>query len=67
MGDSERSSDSDDRPAPEKGAPEKSGKHTHEVVSSQELLGGRSELLIEHQDELYRLRITRAGKLILHK
>lgn len=34
---------------------------------SEELLGNRCEVLIEHQGELYRLRRTRQGKLILHK
>jgi len=37
------------------------------TVSSQELLGGAKEVLITHGDETYRLRLTRNGKLILHK
>lgn len=37
------------------------------VVSSAELLAGKRELLIQHGDDIYRLRITRNGKLILHK
>lgn len=37
------------------------------VITSGELLEGRKELLIQHGDDLYRLRITRNGKLILHK
>ncbi|TQF76580.1 hemin uptake protein HemP [Elioraea sp. Yellowstone] len=36
-------------------------------LSSRELLGTRQEVEIEHQGEIYRLRITRAGKLILTK
>lgn len=36
-------------------------------VSSVELLQGGNELLIEHGSEVYRLRLTRQGKLILHK
>jgi hemin uptake protein HemP len=36
-------------------------------VSSAELLGGKRELCIEHAGELYRLRITGNGKLILTK
>lgn len=36
-------------------------------LSSQELLGSRQEVEIEHQGEIYRLRVTRAGKLILTK
>jgi hemin uptake protein HemP len=36
-------------------------------VSSQQLLGSTKELLIEHNGEWYRLRETRARKLILTK
>ena len=38
-----------------------------ELWYSQELLGTRREILIKHGEELYRLRCTRQGKLILHK
>lgn len=31
------------------------------------LFAGRSEIRITHQNTVYRLRITRAGKLILNK
>ena len=31
------------------------------------LFGGRQEILIQHGDQVYRLRITRQGKLILTK
>jgi hemin uptake protein HemP len=34
---------------------------------SRELFGGRTEICIAHEDAVYRLRITRAGKLILTK
>ena len=34
---------------------------------SRSLFGGASELLIRHNGALYRLRVTRAGKLILTK
>lgn len=34
---------------------------------SEELLGDRAEVLIMHNNEIYRLRRTRQGKLILHK
>ncbi|MBN4079005.1 hemin uptake protein HemP [Beggiatoa alba] len=34
---------------------------------SHELFQGRQEICIEHADQLYRLRITRQGKLILTK
>ncbi len=34
---------------------------------SEELLGDRTEVLILHNAEVYRLRLTRQGKLILYK
>jgi hemin uptake protein HemP len=37
------------------------------VIPSGELLGRDREILIEHEGSLYRLRLTRSGKLILHK
>ncbi len=37
------------------------------VVRSEELLKGSQELRIVHAGETYRLRLTRNGKLILHK
>lgn len=37
------------------------------IVHSDDLLQGRRELWIEHGDEMYRLRLTRAGKLYLTK
>lgn len=37
------------------------------TVRALELFGGERELLIEHGGALYRLRITRHGKLILTK
>jgi hemin uptake protein HemP len=36
-------------------------------IDSGALLGGRSEIRIRHRGEVYRLTLTRAGKLILHK
>ena len=36
-------------------------------VSSADLLRGRTYLVIEHEGEEYRLRLTRKGKLILTK
>ncbi len=36
-------------------------------ISSQDLFRGRQEICIEHEDQVYRLRITRQGKLILTK
>jgi hemin uptake protein HemP len=38
-----------------------------EAIPSEMLLGGRSEIRIRHRGEIYRLSLTRAGKLILHK
>jgi hemin uptake protein HemP len=35
--------------------------------SSRALFDGHRELLIEHEGEIYRLRHTRGGKLILNK
>ena len=37
------------------------------IISSEQLLQGRRELWIEHGDEMYRLRVTTAGKLYLSK
>ena len=37
------------------------------VFDSAQLLDGRAEIYIRHQGELYRLRQTRQGKLILTK
>jgi len=36
-------------------------------ISSQDLFQGRQEICIEHEGQVYRLRITRQGKLILTK
>jgi hemin uptake protein HemP len=36
-------------------------------ISSEALLAGRSEVHIHHRGDIYRLTLTRAGKLILHK
>jgi hemin uptake protein HemP len=37
------------------------------IVSSEELLQGRRELWIEHENEIYRLRVTSKGRLYLTK
>ena len=37
------------------------------IVPSTELLRGKSEVWIEHLGQVYRLRQTRSGKLILQK
>lgn len=44
-----------------------SAKRSVREVDSCELLRGESELLIRHDGELYRLKLTRNGKLILQK
>lgn len=36
-------------------------------IRSEDLLHGRQQIEIEHDGELYRLRLTRSGKLILTK
>ena len=36
-------------------------------VPAAELFGGRREVFIEHSGEIYTLRLTRKGKLILNK
>lgn len=40
---------------------------TPRTIDSAELLEGQRELFIRHGAEIYRLRLTRNGKLILHK
>lgn len=37
------------------------------TLESRELFAGRTEIGIEHEGALYRLKITRQGKLILNK
>ncbi|MBL8865336.1 MAG: hemin uptake protein HemP [Gemmataceae bacterium] len=37
------------------------------VVDARNLFGSNREIVIEHDGERYRLRITRRGKLILQK
>lgn len=37
------------------------------LVRSEELFSGQREVLIAHGQEVYRLRLTRSNKLILHK
>jgi hemin uptake protein HemP len=37
------------------------------TIRSEDLFQGRIEVLIAHGDEIYRLRRTRSGKLILQK
>ena len=37
------------------------------ILTTEELFRGRTQVLIRHRDEVYRLRITKTGKLILNK
>ena len=37
------------------------------TVTSESILKGQAEVLIAHGADIYRLRLTRNGKLILHK
>ena len=37
------------------------------VLQSDDIFQGGREVRIEHEDSVYRLRLTRKGKLILHK
>ena len=38
-----------------------------EVLSTESLFGDRNEILLSHANSLYRLKITKHGKLILNK
>jgi hemin uptake protein HemP len=43
------------------------GRNRIRTLTSRELFGRETEIGIEHEGSLYRLRITRQGKLILNK
>lgn len=61
-------SDPDRTPPPQPPQPQDSPASEGAVsISSRQLLQGAREVLIEHEGETYRLRLTRNGKLILHK
>lgn len=55
------SRDMSDRPSPA------AGRASPARVSVETILRGRQEIIIEHGDEEYRLRITSNGKLLLTK
>ncbi|MCE7030841.1 hemin uptake protein HemP [Jiella avicenniae] len=55
-----------DLEAPERTAP-KAAEEGRPILSASSLLGDRREVEIHHGDAVYRLRLTRAGKLILTK
>jgi hemin uptake protein HemP len=44
-----------------------SGDRAPAVINSADLFGAATEIAIAHADAVYRLRITRQGKLILNK
>ena len=44
-----------------------SGDRAAPVINSADLFGTATEIAIAHADAIYRLRITRQGKLILNK
>ncbi len=50
---------------PDEGADEPQG--NVRIVPAQEIFQGEREVCIEHEGEIYRLRITRRNKLILQK
>jgi hemin uptake protein HemP len=56
---------------PQEKIPSEGGKPARQqqsrTVTSEALMQGASELWIAHRGEIYRLRLTRSGKLILHK
>ncbi|CAN7519330.1 hemin uptake protein HemP [Rhizobium sp. LjRoot30] len=37
------------------------------VIDTADLFGGESEVIIRHEGTIYRMKITRQGKLILNK
>jgi len=39
----------------------------HSLLKSEVLLAGKKELLIDHGNDIYKLRLTNLGKLILTK
>ena len=48
-------------------ASETGGSVPRKTIRSEELLGGENDIAIDHGGEIYRLRRTRNGKLILTK
>ncbi len=62
-------SDSDDilSDPPAENRPGPAARRPPARLVSADLFGNSNEVLIEHSGEIYRLRITRNGKLILQK
>jgi hemin uptake protein HemP len=55
------------KPMPERPAGELASPSTLREIDSSSLLQGEKEVLIHHSGEVYRLRLTKNGKLILQK
>ncbi|WP_210270374.1 hemin uptake protein HemP [Ensifer oleiphilus] len=47
--------------------PAASAQRVQRVVESRDLFRGENEILISHDGAIYRMKITRQGKLILNK
>lgn len=56
-----------DRDAVPQSVPREAPGPEPDVVESQALFAGRKEVRIRHEGEVYRLRVTRHGRLILNK
>lgn len=54
-------------PSRDPAAPGTTEKREVDCLDSQAIFGTRVEILIQHGDQVYRLRKTRHGKLILNK
>jgi hemin uptake protein HemP len=57
----------DAEPMPDEGSKPTSFLPEPRTIRSEDLLRGDKEVVILHEDQLYRLRRTRNGKLILQK
>lgn len=55
------------RRSPDQISPPERGDVLGRVIDSYEILGGNRQALIRHNNEIYRLVITRNNKLILQK
>jgi len=48
-------------------SPHEESDHAARCIDSTDLLQNHREITIRHGEEIYRLRLTKSGKLILHK
>ena len=62
-----RTMESGETRQPSPNVPENTPAPGPKVIDSRELFRDRQEIQIRHQGELYRLRLTRNGRLILNK